>query len=145
MKEQQPEISTLNTQADAVLFFIRKLDVGMVSDLLDDKRSYQDMPKIRFINKLDIAFDKFIDAGDTWLELYQGCCDSTECNFKCGGYRFVGNTSRMYMDLIVEVKDGMVLDIYECTQFLCSTPLEILSTRVRIDRLIFPFDKSIED
>ncbi len=145
MKQQQLELSALSTQADAVLYFIRKLDVGMVSDLLDDKRSYQDMPKFRFINKLEIAFDMFIDAGDTWLEHSEGCCDSTDCNFKSSGYRFVGSTSRMYMDLIVEVKDGMVLDIYECTQFLCSTPLEILSTRVRIDRLIFPFDTSIED
>ncbi len=145
MKEPQPELSAQSTQSDAVLYFIRKLDVGMVSDLLDDKRSYQDMPKFRFINKLEIAFDKFIDAGDTWLEHSEGCCDSTDCNFKFSGYRFVGNTSRMYMDLIVEVKDGMVLDIYECTRFLCSSSLEFLSTQVRVDRFIFPFDNSIED
>jgi hypothetical protein len=145
MKQQQPELSALSTQSDAVLYFIRKLDVGMVSDLLDDKRSYQDMPKFRFINKLEIALDKFIDAGDTWLEHYEGCCDSTTCNFKFSGYRFVGNNTTMYMDLIVEIKDGMVLDIYECTQFLCSAPFENISTRVRIDRYIFPFDTSIED
>jgi hypothetical protein len=145
MNQQQLELSTLNTQSDAVLYFIRKLDVGMVSDLLDDKRSYQDMPKFRFINKLEVALDKFIDAGDTWLEHSEGCCDSTDCNFKSSGYRFVGNTSRMYMDLIVEVKDGMAVDIYECTQFLCTAPFENISTRVRIDRLIFPFDTSTED
>ena len=145
MKQQQPEISAQSTQSDAVLYFIRKLDVGMVSDLLDDKRSYQDMPKFRFINKLEIALDKFIDAGDTWLERYDGCCDSKTCNFKFSGYRFVGNNSTMYMDLIVEIKDGMVLDIYECTQFLCLAPFENISTRVRIDRYIFPFDRSTED
>jgi hypothetical protein len=145
MMQQQPEFSAQTTQSDAVLYFIRKLDVGMVSDFLDDKRSYQDMPKFRFINKLEIALDKFIDAGDTWLEHYEGCCVSTDCNFKFSGYRFVGNNSTMYMDLIVEVKDGIVLDIYECTQFLCSAPFENISTRVRIDRYIFPFDKSIED
>jgi hypothetical protein len=29
MKQQQPEISAQSSQVDAVLYFIRKLDVGM--------------------------------------------------------------------------------------------------------------------
>lgn len=36
--------SKLETQADAVIYFIRKLDAEMTGDILDDYQTYQDMP-----------------------------------------------------------------------------------------------------
>lgn len=109
--------TNLVTQADAVLYFLQRMDVEMVSSILDDNRTYQDFAKHVFIRKLDNAIDCFIKSGDTFLNYYCGFCNSKICNFQCNGYSFVGNHSRNYFDLIVDIKDGIVYDIYECTLF----------------------------
>jgi hypothetical protein len=100
----------LKTQVDAVLYFLQRLDIDMVSRVLEDKRTYQNFAKPLFIKKLEDALDEFIDAGDTYLNLYNGSCNSKSCNYKCKGYSFVGNNSGNYFDLIIDVKDGAVND-----------------------------------
>ena len=109
----------LKTQEDAVLYFLQRLDIDMVSGVLDDNRTYQNFAKPLFIEKLDAALDEFIDVGDTYLNRYRGNCNSKSCNYKCKGYSFVGNNSGNFFDLIVDVKDGIVNDIYECFSFKC--------------------------
>ena len=107
----------LKTQVDAVLYFLQRLDIDMVSSILEDKRTYQNFAKPLFIRKLEDAVYEFIESGDTYLNRYKGSCNSKSCNSKCKGYSFVGNNSGNYFDLIIDVKDGVVLDIYECFSF----------------------------
>ena len=107
----------LKTQVDAVLYFLQRLDIDMVSRVLEDKRTYQNFAKPLFIKKVEDALDEFIEAGDTYLNRYNGSCNSKSCNYKCKGYSFVGNNSGNYFDLIIDVKDGVVNDIYECFSF----------------------------
>jgi hypothetical protein len=59
------------------------------------------------------------DSGDTHLILYEGKCGGTECP-NCGkrGYRFVGNHSGAFMDLIFECKGDDITDIYSCEHFM---------------------------
>ena len=109
----------LKTQADAVLYFLQHLDVTMVSNILNDKQTYQNFEKPLFIKKLGAALDEFIEGGDTYLNRYDGVCNSKTCNFNCKGFSFVGNNSGNYFDLIIDVNDGVVNDIYECFSFKC--------------------------
>ena len=76
----------LKTQVEAILYFLQRLDIDMVSSVLEDTRTYQDFAKPLFIKKLDNALDKFIEAGDTYLNRYKGSCDSKSCNYNCKGY-----------------------------------------------------------
>ena len=106
----------LATQAEAVLHFICDLDIDMVNELLDAERTYADLPKARFIEKLGVAFNKFIYAGDESLSLEAGFCSSLDCD-NCGslGYTFVGNISGHFLDLVVVEEEGKIIDIFDCT------------------------------
>jgi hypothetical protein len=66
------------TQADAVLYFLQCLDIAMISNVLDDKKTYQNFEKPLFIKKLGSALDEFIEAGDTYLNRYDGVCNSND-------------------------------------------------------------------
>ena len=106
----------LDTQAEAVLHFICRLDIGMVNELLDAERTYADLPKPRFIEKMGVAFNKFIYAGDDLLSLEAGFCSSLDCdNCGCLGYTFVGNVSGHFLDLVVIEEEGKVIDIFDCS------------------------------
>jgi len=129
----------LKTQEDAILYFLQRLDVNMVSNVLDDNRTYQNFAKPLFIKKLDAALDKFIEAGDTYLNRFNGACNSKSCNYKCTGYSFVGNNSSNYFDLIVDVKDGVVNDIYECVKFKREIKGVKKNRRIAIDKTDIPF------
>jgi ribosomal 50S subunit-associated protein YjgA (DUF615 family) len=94
----------LKTQVDAVLYFLQRLDIDMVSSVLEDNRTYQNFAKPLFIKKLEDAKDEFIEVGDTYLNRYNGSCNSKSCNYKCKGYSFVGNNSANHFDLIIDVK-----------------------------------------
>ena len=129
----------LKTQVDAILYFLQHLDIDMVSCILDGNRTYQKFLKPIFIKKLDDALDEFIKAGDTYLNRYKGFCNSKTCNYKCKGYSFVGNNSGNYFDLIIDVKDGAINDIYECCGFKCETKGVQKNECIEIDKSDLPF------
>ena len=129
----------LKTQEDAVLYFLQRLDIDMVSGVLDDNRTYQSFAKPLFIKKLDVALDEFIEAGDIYLNRFIGACNSKSCNYKCTGYSFVGNNSSNYFDLVVDVKDGVVIDIYECIKFKAEIKGVEKNRRIEIDKTDIPF------
>ena len=66
----------LKTQADAIIYFLQRLDITMIKNILDDNRNYQDFEKPLFIKKLDVALDEFIQVGDTYLNKYSGFCNA---------------------------------------------------------------------
>ena len=129
----------LKTQVDAVLYFLQRLDIDMVSSVLEDDRTYQNFAKPLFIKKLEDAIDEFIEAGDTYLNRYEGSCNSKSCNYKCKGYSFVGNNSANYFDLIIDIKHGVVNDIYECFKFKLEINGVIKNRRIAIDKTDMPF------
>ncbi|MEY4570813.1 MAG: hypothetical protein RLZ10_6 [Bacteroidota bacterium] len=124
----------LNTQAEAVLHFICRLDIDMVNELLDAERTYADLPKARFIEKLGVAFNKFIYAGDESLSLEAGFCSSLDCD-NCGslGYTFVGNVSGHFLDLVVVEEDGKIIDIFDCTFLQVEGSSRDRDLRIEID------------
>lgn len=129
----------IKTQSDAVLHFLQNLDIEMIDNVLDSKRTYQNFEKQEFIQKLESALDEFIQSGDTYLNRFSGHCNSKICNFKCKGFTFIGNNSSNYFDLIIDIKEGVVQDIYECEQFKTFNFLGSKLKRIKIDNFEFPF------
>jgi len=127
----------LKTQAGAVIYFLQRMDIQMINDLLDDKYTYQEFKKNIFIQKLGHALDEFLSSGDTFLNCYTGFCNAENCNYKCAGFSFIGNNSKNYLDLIIDIKDGVVQDIYECTIFKNFVGGVEKNRRIEIDKSEF--------
>jgi hypothetical protein len=123
----------LQTQADAVLYFFQRMDISMLKMVLDDAHKYQDFEKKVFLKKLDYAFDDLLQAGNTYLNRYEGFCNSEEFNFKCKGYSFVGNVTNDYMDFIFDIRDQRVFDLYECSQFVCTSDSILKNENISLD------------
>ena len=134
MLQNENTPSHLKTHSDAVIYFIKNLDIDMIDDILDEKYTYQDVKKNIFIHWLNTAFNEFIESGDSHLEVSNGFCSLFVCNNQCSGYRFSSQTSGLYFDLIIDIEDGNVTDIYECSSFLCLSSDTNATKRVRIDR-----------
>lgn len=130
----------LKTQADAVLYFLERLDSDMLKLILDEKQLYQEYDKQTFIKKLAYAFEEFSKRGNTFLNRFEGNCTSGVCtNTNCKGFSFVGNKSNDYFDLIIESQDGVVLDIYECLSFKCENQDIQKSEYIGLDKSDYPF------
>jgi len=96
----------------------QKMDCNMLAVLLDESITYQDATKEMFLEKLTEAFSKFKRNSDTYLLPYKGFCNSEECfNKGCGGYSFVGNSSKNHIDLIFQESEGDICDIFHCNGF----------------------------
>jgi hypothetical protein len=133
------EIS-LASQLDAVLYFMQRLDGGMLKLILEDYYTYQDYDKKTFLRKLSYVFDEFHDKGNTYLNIFEGKCNSSVCtNLNCKGFSFVGNKTTHYMDLIIEIKDDMVCDIYECYDFQNENDTILKKGKITIDSQDIPF------
>jgi hypothetical protein len=104
------------THEGAILDFICKMDTEMIDTFLD-MPTYQDLPKEKFIDLLDIAFGKFKTAGDTRLVRLSGVCQGECGNTGCNGYSFIGNKSGMQMPMVILTKDNRVTDIFDCFGF----------------------------
>jgi hypothetical protein len=139
MKHTNSQKPKLHNQADTVIHYIKHLDIEMIETLLDDKLTYQDFPKSTFIQKFDIAFNEFIQSGDSELDISNGFCSVFVCNNQCSGYRFSSKSSGLYFDLIIDIEDGQVKDIYECSSFFCLSSDSNANKRVRIDRTDIAF------
>jgi hypothetical protein len=130
----------LQTNADAVFYFLERLDSNMLNLILDKNLPYQDYEKKVFVKKLSYAFDELLSRGNTYLNRFEGKCTSNICtNVNCQGFSFVGNSSQDYMDLILEIKNNKVTDIFECSTFINSNTDILKKEKIYIDSLEAPF------
>ena len=133
------EIS-LATQLDAVLYFLQRLDIGMLKLILEDYFTYQDYDKKTFLKKLSNVFDEFLGKGNTYLNIFEGKCNSAACsNLNCKGFSFVGNKTNHYMDLIFQIKENKISDIYECYDFQNENDTILKKGKIIIDSQDIPF------
>lgn len=103
-----------------ILQCFARMDIKGLYRYLRDDYSYQEASRDVFLEKVSLLFKKYRQAGDTELLMFAGTCRGEGCE-SCGngGYRFIGNVSRNYTDLVViadHVKDD-ILDIYSCSSF----------------------------
>lgn len=113
-----------------ILGAFTSLDIAGLRLHLNDEYSYQETTRLIFLSKLSAVFDSFINSGDTSLLAYEGACEGKSCN-NCGvkGYRFVGNHSGNYIDLLFVMIDNDIRDIFYCEQFQTNTVLEGLKDK----------------
>ncbi len=82
------------------------MDIDTLGLVLDDNKTYQDVSKELFLQKVKEGFDDFKKYGDTELLIYPGRCISTKCsNSGKRGYSFIGGTSKLHLDMIFEETD----------------------------------------
>ncbi len=110
------------THRDLVVNKISAMQVADLDDILDDKRTYQDMEKETFIKALECVMDDFREAGDTNLETYEGMCQEEHCHFKCSGVCFAGNNSKSALALIIMDENDEVTDMLHCRNFKINYP-----------------------
>ena len=103
---------------EAFLFFLCNLRMDMLDIVLSDKRSYNGASKEVFIEKLSAVMTDFEREGDKKLIPVAGKCTSKDCHDGDSGYRFIGDKSRNYLDLIIQTdSDDEVLNIAYCPNF----------------------------
>jgi len=99
----------------AVLQAINALNSQALSALLPEEHTYQNTSKEVFIGELEKVFQTFRNNGDEYLLNYPGLCANDACEF-CGkqGYRFLGNRSNTYLDLVFITKGDEIINILSC-------------------------------
>jgi hypothetical protein len=109
------------------------MDIGLLRYYLKDKYTYQEATKEVFLDKIERIFEEFRKAGDTELWLYGGICVGETCP-NCGkkGYRFVGNHSKNYIDLLFEMEGDDIKDIVCCEEFETTDEINDLGTKTSI-------------
>ncbi len=107
---------------ETILKYFCELDIDGLGMVLDDSRTFFGVRKDVFLKKLGGVFEKFREAGDTELLIYEGECGLKSCNFGSKGYCFMGNHSGRYINLIFFGSEDDVTDIYKCTEFITDAP-----------------------
>jgi hypothetical protein len=125
----------IETQAEALIHFFKKMDIEMIGDILDNDMTYQDFRKPFFISKLQIAFETFKKNGDTELISKPGRCNN--CNLCDSGCSFIGNNTGNFIDLIIQSENGKIVDLFECVEFLNEDETITKKERIHIDKLNF--------
>lgn len=135
----------LKTQLDAVIHFFTKMDVDMVSTLLDNQTTYQDYNKSLFIRKLGDLFFEFSQLGNMALFVEKGECYGCSCGVS--GYTFIGNKSHSYIDIVfVSDAEGKISDIYECGEFFNKRAKFKKVNRLYLDKYIdFELEEDEDD
>ena len=125
------------THLEAVIHFIEKMNIQKLDELLL-KQSYSSISKAKFIVELKGVFDRFNETKDTVLYAEPGICQG--CHNGCGGFTFLSNKSRNYIDLVIKSEDNIVTDIFECSQFKNDNLVKsMLGKRVNFYKNDMPF------
>jgi hypothetical protein len=132
------------TYLQSILQYFTQMNIDQLRCLLKEEYTYQETTKEIFLNEIESIFEALRNSGDTELLLYTGICAGKTCD-NCGkkGYRFVGNHSKNYLDLIFEMNGDDITDIYCCAEFKSNTEISGLGncTSVYInfdDRVSYP-------
>ena len=114
-----------------ILNAFSSMDIETLRKHLKDEYSYEDTTKEIFLNEIERLFKRHQNAGDTKLLIYEGKC--TDDNYGNRGYRFVGNRSRNYIDLIFITKKNDIINIFSCEKFKPDDPLKNLKYKYEVE------------
>ncbi len=131
-----------------ILECFSSMDMDGLQLFLKEDYSYQDTTKEVFLNEIENIFCEHKNNGDTELVVYEGKCSGAGCE-NCGsnGFRFIGNHSKNYLDLIFIMKGDDITDIFDCAEFTTTEYHEEIKNKASIeinyDDLV-SFDKTPE-
>ena len=111
------------TKKDAIIKYISEMNIDLLSLLLDDNRSYMDVPKETFLIKLDEIFQRLKNQDiNEFSRVLKGHCGG-DCNNGCGGFTFL-TSDYQTLDIIFEEENGEIKDIYTCAIFINEMKIE---------------------
>ena len=98
-----------------ICYAIMCMDPIFLESLLDDNILYEDIGKIKFVEKLNDRFTEHKTWGDSELLLDIDYCNGCNCNKPV--CKFVGNTSGKHFALFFEFTHEEITDIYHCNWY----------------------------
>ena len=112
-----------NVCYEDVLEGISTLNINWLTYLLDEQNNYLEEPCWVFLKKLSMIFTELREEGDDLLYYYIGEAygvkeSAGNCVFTA--YRFIGNNSKNYFDILFETNDGHLENIIEPLDITCS-------------------------
>jgi hypothetical protein len=102
-------------QKDALIHFLRNIDIEMIDLILDPDITYLNLEKSDFVKNLTRCFNRLKKSGNTFLEISVGRCKFS--NNGSSSYIFTGNQSKEFIEINIEEIDGKVTGLYECYCF----------------------------
>jgi hypothetical protein len=125
---------SIKNQSDAIKYFIEQMDMEMIEAFLDSNKTYQDMNKDKFLAKLGLVFEKFKNSGDSYLISYSGKCNG--CFLDKTGFTYIGNYSFNYISIIIDIENGSITDMFECSNFINKNQTMLLNKKLYIDDFV---------
>lgn len=119
---------------NSILRYFSTMDIAGLQQHLKDEYIYEDTTKEIFLNEIESIFDAHIQSGDTELLIYKGKCAGKDC-VNCGnkGFRFLGNHTKNYMDLLFTIEGDDIKDICSCSNFDTEIAISDLGIQASID------------
>jgi hypothetical protein len=106
------------TQAEAFIYYTELMDIEILDLILNDEIEYDVDNKTMFISNLGSTFELLKSYGNNSFEAHAGFCGSKICdNSCCSGYTFISNKSRHYFNLIIKAQNGIINELFECSDF----------------------------
>jgi hypothetical protein len=117
---QDKSNSTENSEyVQRMLNYFTSMNIEGLRMHLKATHSYQETSKEIFLAALEKTF-KSLSLDNSELFISRGkCCSETCGNMHNRGFRFIGNKTKDYLDLIFDIKEDDIMDIYSCAEF-CS-------------------------
>jgi hypothetical protein len=106
----------------------KRLDIEMFEEFYIHTEDYKQSKRLFLLKDMAIAFGKFKEFGDSYLESYLGICN--RCNKGCHGHILVGNESKNYINLLFENDVDKIIGIAECADLKTSRKIKGLKKRI---------------
>ena len=128
-----------NSYLQKVLDCFTTMDIYGLHLLMKDEYSYNNCSKEVFLRALEEVFTS-LSVDNDQLIVKNGRCGSCECNNSGSmGYSFIGNHEKNYLNLIFNVVDHDIKDIFACGEFQTDEQIDDLG--VEMDIIINDDDK----
>ncbi|MEM0541843.1 hypothetical protein WFZ85_04400 [Flavobacterium sp. j3] len=128
-KEENELMSISMIELEKVLLeATMRLDIEMFKEFYIYTEDYKQSKRLFLLKDMAIAFNKFIEQGDTSLKPNLGICN--RCNKGCYGHILVGNNSKNYMNLLFENDVDKIIGVAECADLKTANKIEGLNKRI---------------
>ena len=106
----------------------KRLDIEMFKEFYIYTEDYENSKRLFLLKDIAIAFNKFLESGDSYLETNLGVCN--RCNKGCHGHQLVGNKSKNYMNLLFENNVDKIIGVTECADLITTKKIKGLKKRI---------------
>lgn len=111
----------MRTKKEIIISSFENLDAYALGNILDENRTYQDVPKLLFIEKYREYFKELRDDESILCDFkaFPGKCEG--CSKGKTGYSFINSDGICFVELVFIEEEEDFSDIYFCNKFICSS------------------------